>query len=109
MSKTVDESAAQPAAGYVRRSTDLQDGSLADQRREIEARAARKGFRIVHWYEDDAVSGTSTSGRDAFKQMLDDAIGPKRDWSVLFVYDVSRFSRGDLAEAGHLRHQLQKA
>ena len=61
---------AMPAAGYLRRSTDLQDQSLGDQRKEIEAKAARKGFRIVRWYEDDAVSGTSTTGRDQFNQML---------------------------------------
>jgi DNA invertase Pin-like site-specific DNA recombinase len=100
---------ARKAVAYVRRSTDRQDQSIGDQRRAIESYAAKEGFEIVQWYEDDAISGTSVDGRRAFKQMGIDAEAPGRDWRFVLVYDVSRFSRGDLDEAGYLRHQFRKA
>ena len=97
------------AVAYVRRSTDRQDQSIGDQRRAIETYASRDGFEIVGWYEDDAISGTSVDGRRQFKQMGIDAEAPGRDWRYVLVYDVSRFSRGDLDEAGHLRHRFRQA
>jgi DNA invertase Pin-like site-specific DNA recombinase len=102
-------SPARSAVAYLRRSTDRQDQSIGDQRRAIEAYAVRDGFEIVRWYEDDAISGTSVDGRRAFKQMGIDADATGRDWRFVLVYDVSRFSRGDLDEAGYLRHQFRKA
>jgi DNA invertase Pin-like site-specific DNA recombinase len=100
---------ARKAVAYVRRSTDRQDQSISDQRRAIGVYAATNGFEIVGWYEDDAISGTSVDGRRAFKQMLADAQAPGRDWRYVLVYDVSRFSRGRLNEAGHIRHLFDEA
>ena len=99
---------ARKAVAYVRRSTDRQDQSIGDQRRAIEMYAVSNGFEVVQWYEDDAISGTSVDGRRAFKQMGVDAEAPGREWRFVLVYDVSRFSRGDLDEAGHLRHQFRQ-
>jgi DNA invertase Pin-like site-specific DNA recombinase len=99
---------ARKAVAYVRRSTDRQDQSIGGQRRAIEVYATRDGFEIVRWYEDDAISGTSVDGRHAFTQMGIDAKASGRDWRYVLVYDVSRFSRGDLDEAGYLRHQFRK-
>jgi DNA invertase Pin-like site-specific DNA recombinase len=99
---------ARRAVAYVRRSTDRQEQSLGDQRRVIESHATKHGFEIVKWYEDDAISGASVDGRAAFKQMLTDAQSSGRDWRYVLVYDVSRFSRGDLDEAGYLRHQFRQ-
>ena len=97
---------ARKAVAYVRRSTDRQDQSIGDQRRAIERYAEQHGFEIIGWYEDDAISGTSVDGRRAFKQLQLDAKTPGRDWQYVLVYDVSRFSRGNLDEAGHLRHEF---
>src|SRR2546427_10774565 len=90
----------------IRRSTDLQAQSLTDQRRAIEAYAEHHGYQILHWFQDDAISGTTIDARAGFKSMLEAAKSPQRDWRFILVYDVSRFSRGGLDEAGFVRHQF---
>ncbi len=97
------------AVGYARRSTDRQEHSLADQRSAIEDHAERHGIEIVGWYSDDAISGASVDARQAFRQMLTDAQDSGRCWGYVLVYDVSRFSRGDLDEAGYLRYRFRQA
>ena len=61
------------AVGYVRRSTDRQEQSISDQKNALEAYAAEHGLRFLRFYVDDAISGTSTLGRRAFRQMIKDA------------------------------------
>jgi len=63
------------AAGYARRSTDMQERSIPDQQAFVERWAKENGYRIVRWYVDDAISGTSAKGRAAFERMLKDAEG----------------------------------
>ena len=55
-----------PAAVYLRRSTDRQEKSLEDQRKEIIRYAAEHGFGIVAEFVDDGVSGTSGETRKGF-------------------------------------------
>ncbi len=58
------------AVGYVRRSTDRQEQSIADQKRALETYAGEHGLRLGKFYIDDAISGTSSVGRRAFQQTI---------------------------------------
>jgi len=97
------------AVGYLRRSTDRQEQSIPDQQRAVEAFAHEQGLHLLRCYIDDAISGTSTVGRRAFQQMIEDARSPSCDFGVVIVYDVKRFGRIDNDEAGYYRHVLRQA
>jgi len=99
--------AANRAVGYVRRSTDRQEQSIPDQQKAISAYASEMELKLVKFYVDDAISGTSTLGRRAFQQMIADAEKPARPFGKIVVYDVKRFGRIDNDEAGYYRHRLR--
>jgi len=83
------------AVGYVRRSTDRQEQSIPDQKKALQDYATEHGFRLIKFYVDDAISGTSTLGRRAFQQMIRDAESPTCRFDIIVVYDVKRFGRVD--------------
>jgi site-specific DNA recombinase len=99
-----------PAAGYLRRSSDnpSQETSLPDQRSAIERFAKLKGYRIVRWYTDDAISGDELEKRPGFLQMHTDAqqLG---DFKVILCWDRARFGRFDSITYGYVVHPLRKA
>ena len=95
------------ATGYVRRSTDRQEQSIDDQKKALETYAVENGLSLAKFYIDDAISGTSTLGRRAFQQMIQDAESPTRKFDLIIVYDVKRFGRVDNDEAGYYRHRLR--
>ena len=97
-----------PAAGYARRSTDLQERSIPDQKAYVERWAGEHGYRIVRWYIDDAISGTSARGRDDFGRMIETAENG-RDFDTILCYDMSRFSRGGTNETGYYLHRMKLA
>jgi DNA invertase Pin-like site-specific DNA recombinase len=95
------------AVGYVRRSTDRQEQSIPDQKKAIEAYASEQNLRLIKFYTDDAITGTSTFRRKAFQQMIRDATGSARRFDKIIVYDIKRFGRIDNDEAGYYRHLLR--
>jgi DNA invertase Pin-like site-specific DNA recombinase len=82
--------------------------SLADQRREIERYAERHGYRILRWFEDDAISGDATEKRAAF-QTLHKAACNGKDFEVILCWDQDRFGRFDSTEAGYWICPLRRA
>lgn len=96
------------AVGYLRRSTDRQEQSIGDQRRAVAEYVHDNGMDLTDWYVDDAISGTSTTGRKAFRRMIDDAQDRHRRFDVIVVYDVKRFGRLDNDEAGYYRYLLRR-
>jgi len=96
------------AVGYARRSTDMQERSIPDQKAFVQRWAEENGYTILRWYTDDAISGTSAKGREAFERMIHQAENGC-DFEVVLVYDISRFSRGGTNETGYFLYRLQQA
>ena len=75
---------------YLRVSTDGQ--TTQNQRRELEAVAARSGWEVVGIYEDAGISGSN--GRDkrpGFDQLLNDATA--RKINMIAAWSVDRLGR----------------
>jgi DNA invertase Pin-like site-specific DNA recombinase len=81
------------AAQYVRMSTDMQRYSIENQSEAIAVYAVSHGLTIVRSYEDAGRSGVRLDGRTALRQLLGDVRSGCADFSVILVYDVSRWGR----------------
>ncbi|MGD9738425.1 MAG: recombinase family protein [Parvibaculaceae bacterium] len=81
------------AAQYVRMSTEHQQYSTENQADAIRQYANRRGLEIVRTYADEGRSGLRIDGRDALKQLIDDVVHHRADFSAILVYDVSRWGR----------------
>ncbi|MCJ7713026.1 recombinase family protein [Candidatus Bathyarchaeota archaeon] len=80
------------AAAYLRCSTDMQDGSIVQQKREISIWAEKNRLRIINWYEDEGKSGTSFLKRPGFLRLKGD-IENGSSFKYVLVYDESRWGR----------------
>ncbi|GDX80694.1 recombinase family protein [Deltaproteobacteria bacterium] len=98
----------QNAIAYLRCSDLKQDRSVRDQRDAIVARAQKDGIRIVQWFEDDGISGTTVEKRPgilALRKWVQetDCAG----W-VLYAWAQSRLGR-DTADTVMTLAQLDDA
>jgi len=108
--KTWSESDGVRAAEYVRMSTDHQRYSTENQSDAIRRYAAQRGFEIVRTYADEGKSGLSLGGRDALQRLIDDVENRRADFTVILVYDVSRWGRfQDADESAFLEHICTRA
>lgn len=106
-SRAVNAATTTPAVGYIRMSTDQQQDSPARQRRDIEAMAERQSYQIIKWYEDHGQSGTESSKRREFQQLLSDAKGGK--FQAVLLSEQSRMSREDIFDAMQHWRKLRDA
>ncbi|MFL9954398.1 recombinase family protein [Paraburkholderia nemoris] len=98
------------AAQYIRMSTDHQEYSPVFQREAIAAYAVAHHIRIVGEYEDAGISGLTLRERPALIQLLLDVDNPKRKFSTVLVYDVSRWGRfQDVDEAAFYEYACRRA
>jgi len=98
------------AAEYVRMSTDHQKYSTENQADAIRAYAAARNIEIVRTYTDAGKSGLKIDGRDALKQLIDDVQAGTTDFSMVLVYDVSRWGRfQDADESAYYEYICRRA
>ncbi|MBA4083168.1 MAG: recombinase family protein, partial [Hyphomonas sp.] len=81
------------AAQYVRMSTEHQQYSTDNQAATIAIYAEKHGLEIVKTYADEGKSGLNIKGRPALQALLDDVESGRANFTVLLVYDVSRWGR----------------
>lgn len=81
------------AAEYVRMSTEHQQYSTENQAQTIREYAEQRDIKIIKTYSDDAKSGVIIGGRDALQQLIADVESGTAGFSVILVYDVTRWGR----------------
>ena len=98
------------AAQYVRMSTEHQQYSTENQRDMIKEYADANGMAIVRTYADDGKSGLSIGGRKSLKLLIQNVENGDADFSVILVYDVSRWGRfQDADESAYYEHLCKRA
>jgi len=98
------------AAEYVRMSTDHQKYSTENQAEAIRHYADTNGIEIVRTYADAGKSGLKIEGRDALKQLIDDVQTGTADYTMVLVYDVSRWGRfQDADESAYYEYIIKRS
>jgi len=98
------------AAQYVRMSTEHQQYSPENQNEVVQRYAASRGMEIVRTYSDHGRSGLNLSGREALKRLLEDVKDKRANFTVVLVYDVSRWGRfQDADESAYYEYMLKAA
>ncbi|MCW4589687.1 recombinase family protein [Gluconacetobacter entanii] len=98
------------AAEYVRMSTDLQKYSTENQSEAIRQYARTRGINIVRTYADAGKSGLKIEGRDALKQLIEDVQAGATDFTLVLVYDISRWGRfQDADESAYYEYICRRA
>ncbi|MFZ3186165.1 MAG: recombinase family protein, partial [Pseudomonas sp.] len=81
------------AAAYVRMSTEHQQYSTENQLDTLRLYADTHGLEIVQVYTDAGKSGLRLEGRDALQRLFLEVESGQAGFSVILVYDVSRWGR----------------
>lgn len=103
------QSSAPRAAMYVRMSTDGQNYSTEHQRARIKEYAVASGMQVVREYADEGKSGLDIKGRAGLLALMRDVQSGETDFSVVLVYDVSRWGRfQDVDEAAYYEYSCRR-
>lgn len=98
------------AVEYVRMSTEHQQYSTENQGDKIREYAARRGIEIVRTYADAGKSGLRIEGRASLQQLIKDVESGSTDFSIILVYDVSRWGRfQDADESAYYEYRCRRA
>ena len=95
--------------GYARVSTDLEDqkNSFEFQKEEFETRIKENpNWEFVGMYSDEGISGTSTTKRKQFNEMIKDALAGKID--LILTKSLSRFARNTVDCLSNIRKLAAK-
>jgi DNA invertase Pin-like site-specific DNA recombinase len=98
------------AAQYVRMSTDHQKYSIENQAAAIAAYAAHRNITIVRTYADHGRSGVRIDGREELQRLIKDVRSRQTDFTLILVYDISRWGRfQDADEAAYYEFLCKEA
>ncbi len=98
------------AAEYVRMSTEHQRYSTENQAEVISRYANKRGLKIVRTYTDSGRSGLNIEGRDGLSQLILDIESGNANFSVILVYDISRWGRfQDADESAFYEYRCRRA
>jgi len=98
------------AAQYVRASTDHQQYSIENQSLAIANYATEHNMRVVQTYADDGKSGLTLRRRKGLRQLLQDVENGEVPFSIVLVYDVSRWGRfQDVDESAYYEYRCKRA
>ena len=99
----------QRADQYVHMSTKHQQYSTNNQADKILEYAQRRNIEILRTYADESKSGLSLGGRAALQKLFADVETGDADFSLVLVYDVSRWGRfQDADEAAFYEYKLKR-
>jgi DNA invertase Pin-like site-specific DNA recombinase len=98
------------AAQYVRMSTEHQQYSIDNQSDAIKEYARMHGMDIVKTYSDAGKSGLRIENRPGLRQMIEDVEHGSPGYSVILVYDISRWGRfQDADESAYYEYRCRRA
>lgn len=98
------------AVEYVRMSTEHQQYSTENQADKIREYAERRSIEIVRTYADAGKSGLRIDGRHSLQQLIKDVESGNADFTIILVYDVSRWGRfQDADESAYYEYICKRA
>ena len=98
------------AAQYVRASTEHQQYSIENQSLAIESYATAHNMQVVQTYTDEGKSGLTLQNRKGLRQLLHDVENRDAQFSIILVYDVSRWGRfQDVDESAYYEYRCKRA
>lgn len=98
------------AAQYVRMSTEHQQYSTENQGDKIQEYARVRGIDIIRTYADEGKSGLRLDGRQALQRLIRDVESGVADFTMVLVYDVSRWGRfQDADESAYYEYICKRA
>ena len=98
------------AAQYVRMSTEHQQYSTENQSDVLKEYAYRRGIQIVRTFSDAGKSGLRLDGRDGLKELIETVQCGRANFTMVLVYDVSRWGRfQDADESAYYEYICKRA
>jgi DNA invertase Pin-like site-specific DNA recombinase len=91
-------------------STEHQQYSTENQGDKIREYAEQRGIEIVRTYADEGKSGLKLTGRAALQRLIRDVEAGETDFSLILVYDISRWGRfQDADESAYYEYICKRA
>ena len=96
------------AIAYLRKSTDMQETSLEQQRKDILVFTDANGINVIRFFEEEAC-GENVEGRPQFQAMVEFCKTSREPFQYVLVPDISRWGRfQDPTETFYWIHEVKK-